>query len=96
MTYSEFSHDVTACLPNWGPDTTPLKTHYIWNGQSKYVFSNCVCMPPFQGVWGLKVKKEVDSMIKELQLDDKRDTPTRQLSGGMKRKLRYGVEKLSF
>ncbi len=43
-----------------------------------------------QGIWGGQVKKEVNSMISDLQLADKRKTQTRQLSGGMMRKLRYG------
>ena len=36
------------------------------------------------------IEKEVDEMIKSLALEDKRDTQSRNLSGGMKRKLSVG------
>lgn len=36
------------------------------------------------------IDKEVDEMIKSLALEDKRDTQSRNLSGGMKRKLSVG------
>ena len=36
------------------------------------------------------INKEVDEMIKSLALEDKRDTQSRNLSGGMKRKLSVG------
>ena len=41
-----------------------------------------------QGVRGKAVQEEADRMIEDLQLLDKRNTPSRALSGGMKRKLR--------
>jgi len=42
-----------------------------------------------QGVWGTKrVNDEVEAMIADLQLLDKRNIPASKLSGGMKRKLR--------
>ena len=41
-----------------------------------------------QGVHGKRVLSEVDHMIEDLQLQDKRNTPSQKLSGGMKRKLR--------
>ena len=46
----------------------------------------CVCVP--QGVRGKAVQEEANRMIEDLQLQDKRDTPSSNLSGGMKRKLR--------
>ena len=44
-----------------------------------------------QGVRGKAVQEEADRMIEDLQLLDKRNTPSSALSGGMKRKLRYIV-----
>ena len=46
---------------------------------------SCDCM---QGVRGEALQKEAESMIADLQLQDKRDVPSSNLSGGMKRKLR--------
>ena len=46
----------------------------------------CVCVS--QGVRGKSVQEEANKMIEDLQLQDKRDTPSSTLSGGMKRKLR--------
>ena len=37
-----------------------------------------------------KISTEVDEMIKSLALEDKRNTQSRNLSGGMKRKLSVG------
>ncbi len=37
------------------------------------------------------MKAEVDSMIKDLRLDDKRSKQAKNLSGGMKRKLSVGI-----
>jgi len=37
------------------------------------------------------VKHEVSRMIEVLHLEDKRETPAMQLSGGMKRKLCVGI-----
>lgn len=34
---------------------------------------------------------EIDDMIDDLELDDKADVQSKNLSGGMKRKLRYTV-----
>ena len=42
-----------------------------------------------QGVQRKRVLAEAEHMIKDLQLEDKRNTPSSKLSGGMKRKLRY-------
>ena len=42
-----------------------------------------------QGVRGKAVQEEADRMIEDLKLLDKRNTPSRALTGGMKRKLRY-------
>jgi len=57
-----------------------------------YPFCSCVTVltPSFpQGVWGTKrVNDEVEAMIADLQLLDKRNIPASKLSGGMKRKLR--------
>ena len=41
-----------------------------------------------QGLRGKSVQEEADRMIEDLQLQDKRHTPSQKLSGGMKRKLR--------
>ena len=41
-----------------------------------------------QGLKGKAVKEEADCMIEDLQLQDKSDVPSSNLSGGMKRKLR--------
>ena len=41
-----------------------------------------------QGLGGKAVQKEADRMIEDMQLEDKRNTPSSNLSGGMKRKLR--------
>ena len=41
-----------------------------------------------QGIWGAQVKEEVEDMLDDLQLTDKKSTLSSQLSGGMKRKLR--------
>lgn len=41
-----------------------------------------------QGAGG-NINEEVDAMIKDLQLEDKKKIQASQLSGGMKRKLRY-------
>ena len=41
-----------------------------------------------QGVRGKDVVKEAECMIEDLQLQDKKNTPSLKLSGGMKRKLR--------
>ena len=41
-----------------------------------------------QGVRGKAVQEEADRMIEDLQLLDKRNTPSSALTGGMKRKLR--------
>lgn len=47
-------------------------------------------MPPSpQGVWGKRVKEEVEAMITDLQLLDKKNVQAGNLSGGQKRKLRY-------
>jgi len=47
-------------------------------------------MPPSpQGVWGKCVKEEVEAMITDLQLLDKKNVQAGDLSGGQKRKLRY-------
>ena len=35
------------------------------------------------------MQKELDAMIDDLQLQEMTNTPSRNLSGGMKRKLRY-------
>ena len=52
----------------------------------------CMCVDRMsvflQGVRGKAVQEEADRMIEDLQLLDKRNTPSRALSGGMKRKLR--------
>ena len=42
-----------------------------------------------QGVWGERVGEEVETMITDLQLLDKKNTRAGNLSGGQKRKLRY-------
>jgi len=39
----------------------------------------------------VKVKEEVDNMVDVLQLRDKRDSFSMNLSGGMKRKLSVGI-----
>ena len=52
--------------------------------------SVCGDMPPSpQGVWGERVKEEVEAMITDLQLLDKKNVQVGDLSGGQKRKLRY-------
>ena len=48
-----------------------------------FVFDCCL-----QGIWGAQVKEAVENMIEDLLLSDKKSTPSSQLSGGMKRKLR--------
>ena len=45
-------------------------------------------LPSVQGVHSRGVQEAADTMIQDLQLGDKRNTPSRNLSGGMKRKLR--------
>ena len=43
-----------------------------------------------QGIFDSKrVRTEVDTMIEDLQLLDKKKVQSKNLSGGMKRKLRY-------
>ena len=43
-----------------------------------------------QGIFeSSRVRTEVDSMIEDLQLVDKKKVQSKNLSGGMKRKLRY-------
>ena len=42
-----------------------------------------------QGMPGAKVKEEVNSMLEDLQLSDKSKITAGNLSGGMKRKLRF-------
>ena len=44
-----------------------------------------------QGLQGKEVQKAADDMIKDLQLEDKRNIPSQKLSGGMKRKLRSHI-----
>ena len=44
-----------------------------------------------QGLSGKEAKEEADLMIADLQLLDKRDVPSSNLSGGMKRKLRQDL-----
>ncbi|CAI8007467.1 ATP-binding cassette sub-family A member 3, partial [Geodia barretti] len=44
-----------------------------------------------KGVHGRGVQEAADTMIQDLQLGDKRNTPSRHLSGGMKRKLSVGI-----
>ena len=44
-----------------------------------------------QGLPTKKVKAEVDSMLEDLQLTDKRSIQSHNLSGGMKRKLSVGI-----
>ena len=41
-----------------------------------------------QGVHGRRVQEAAEAMIEDLQLQDKRNSPAKILSGGMKRKLR--------
>ena len=44
----------------------------------------------FQGVEDDdKVEREIKFMLDTLEIEDKRDTLSKHLSGGMKRKLRY-------
>ncbi|CAI8053623.1 ATP-binding cassette sub-family A member 3 [Geodia barretti] len=44
-----------------------------------------------KGVRGKDVVKEAECMIEDLQLQDKKNTPSLKLSGGMKRKLSAGI-----
>ena len=46
-----------------------------------------------QGVQRKRVVEEAERMIEDLQLQDKRNTPSQKLSGGMKRKLRYILQR---
>ncbi len=39
-------------------------------------------------MWGSKVKEEVKALIEDVQLVDKTNVPSGQLSGGQQRKLR--------
>ena len=49
----------------------------------------CICIDTFlQGMSFKQVNGEVQNMLQDLQLADKRGTAPRHLSGGMKRKLR--------
>ena len=64
---------------------------------SSYIlFTYTLCIPNvsislFQGVHGRSVQEATNVMINDLQLEDKTNTPSRNLSGGMKRKLRYNI-----
>ena len=53
----------------------------------------CTCMlcAIVQGLGGKALQEEADSMIEDLKLQDKRNTPSSSLSGGMKRKLSVGI-----
>ena len=53
---------------------------------NKACYRSRECVP--QGVRGKAVQEEADKMIEDLQLQDKGDAPSSNLSGGMKRKLR--------
>ena len=46
-------------------------------------------IPHHQGVSRKDLQKEVDELLEDLKLLDKRHTPSSQLSGGQKRKLGY-------
>ena len=48
-----------------------------------------------QGLQGKALQEEAETMIKDLQLQDKRDVASSHLSGGMKRKLRWATWELS-
>ena len=50
---------------------------------------SCVCK---QGLRGKELMAEADTLIADLQLEDKRNVPSANLSGGMKRKLRWVFE----
>lgn len=44
-----------------------------------------------KGVRGKNVTEEAERMVEDLQLQDKKNTPSQKLSGGMKRKLRLSI-----
>ena len=46
-------------------------------------------MPFLQGMQFNQIKTEAESMLSDLQFEDKRNSLASKLSGGMKRKLRY-------
>ena len=55
---------------------------------SCFVFINC---PPCQGIPADELPKEVDRMIRQVGLVEKRKVFSKNLSGGMKRKLSVGI-----
>ncbi|KAL8560975.1 hypothetical protein ACOMHN_061189 [Nucella lapillus] len=55
------------------------------------VHEHLVFFAKLKGCPRKKVKEEVDSMIKEVGLEAKRNSPARTLSGGQKRKLSVGI-----